>query len=113
MSVEKMIDVAIQRVIANADQSVSAAEKRVKFLEAQTQKLAELYAKLIAAEDDDEIEELEDEAAELAEALDIEFIYIRADGRHRHYTPESFWEPSGGCEWVESAYYGTDYGWNI
>ena len=78
------------------------------------QRLQELYVKIVECEDEDELEELEEKAADLAESLDIEFVYVRKeDGKERRYTPQSMWEPSGGCEWEESAQYGVDYGWQV
>ena len=54
---------------------------------------------------------LEEIASELAEELEIHFIYDR-NGRQREYTPRSLWEPSGSCEWEESASE-YDYGWDL
>jgi hypothetical protein len=51
-------------------------------------------------------------AAEIAEDLEIPFIYSHA-GVTREYTPAAAWEASGGCEWEESAQEGYDYGWDI
>lgn len=76
-------------------------------------KLRAVYEELLVTEDEGRIEELEEEAAELAEYLEIDFEYVRVDGQQRTYTPEAWWEPSGGCEWVESAQYGYDFGWNV
>ena len=45
---------------------------------------------------------IEEHASETAEGLEIHFIYDR-DGSKREYTPRSLWEPSGSCEWEESA----------
>lgn len=60
------------------------------------------------------LELLEDMATTYAEENEVYFTYRRADqGQPRQYTPESFWEASGGCEWEESAQYGYDYGWDI
>ena len=58
------------------------------------------------------VETYEEYAADVAEGLEIAFVYER-DGARREYTPQSFWEASGGCSWEESAQYGYDYGWNI
>lgn len=57
------------------------------------------------------VETLEETASELAEELEIHFIYER-DGTSREYTPRSLWQPSGGCEWEESASE-YDYGWDL
>jgi wyosine [tRNA(Phe)-imidazoG37] synthetase (radical SAM superfamily) len=57
------------------------------------------------------VETLEETASELAEELEIHFIYER-DGSKREYTPRSLWQPSGGCEWEESASE-YDYGWDL
>lgn len=54
---------------------------------------------------------LEETASEIAEELEIHFIYDR-NGQHREYTPRSLWQPSGGCEWEESATE-YDYGWDL
>lgn len=54
---------------------------------------------------------LEETASEIAEELEIHFIYDR-DGSKREYTPRSLWQPSGGCEWEESATE-YDYGWDL
>lgn len=54
---------------------------------------------------------IEETASEIAEELEIHFIYDR-DGRQREYTPRSLWQPSGGCEWEESASE-YDYGWDL
>lgn len=56
---------------------------------------------------------LQEWAAETAEEEELPFTYERADGSTQTYTPASLWEASGGCEWEESAQYGSDYGWNI
>ena len=61
---------------------------------------------------EDLIDRFEEEAADEAESLEIAFIYQGARGT-REYTPAAFWSASGGCEWEESAQYGSDYGWNI
>lgn len=113
MSVEQMIEGAIKASVQEAEAAVARVEQRKAFLQSMTADLAEVYNKLIAAEDEGDIEELEEEAADLAEILEIEFVYVRTDGKTRRYSPEAFWEPSGGCEWVESAQYGSDYGWDI
>ena len=57
------------------------------------------------------IDSMEEQASELAEELEIHFIYDR-DGSAREYTPRSLWSPSGGCEWEESASE-YDYGWDL
>lgn len=54
---------------------------------------------------------IEEQASEFAEELEIHFIYDR-DGSIREYTPRSLWQPSGGCEWEESASE-YDYGWDL
>ena len=117
MSIEKMLGDAIVDIDAVAEQAASAAranaERHNKYAQRLVGKLREVYEKITKAEDEDEIESLEEEAAELAESLEIEFVYVRADGTERKYTPQAFWEPSGGCEWEESAQYGYDYGWQI
>lgn len=61
---------------------------------------------------EDLIDRFEEEAADEAESLEIAFIYQGASGT-REYTPAAFWSASGGCEWEESAQYGSDYGWNV
>ena len=117
MSIEKMLSQAIVDVDAVAEQAASAArakaERYNKYAQRLVGELREVYEKITKAEDEGEIESLEEEAAELAESLEIEFVYVRADGIERKYTPQAFWEPSGGCEWEESAKYGIDYGWQI
>lgn len=57
------------------------------------------------------VELIEETASEIAEDLEIHFIYDR-DGSVREYTPRSLWEPSGSCEWEESASE-YDYGWDL
>jgi hypothetical protein len=57
------------------------------------------------------VEIVEEQASEIAEDLEIHFIYDR-DGSKREYTPRSLWSPSGGCEWEESASE-YDYGWDL
>lgn len=57
------------------------------------------------------VEYIEETASEAAEELEIHFIYER-NGRQREYTPRSLWQPSGGCEWDESASE-YDYGWDL
>lgn len=57
------------------------------------------------------VEVVEEAASEIAEELEIHFIYDR-DGSKREYTPRSLWQPSGGCEWEESASE-YDYGWDL
>jgi multidrug efflux pump subunit AcrA (membrane-fusion protein) len=94
-------------------EAVRQAEQRNAEIQATVAEFNELMAKLRSEEDEVELECLEEEAQELAEELEIEFVYTRADGTIRTYTPAAFWEPSGGCEWVESAQWGYDYGWNI
>ena len=61
---------------------------------------------------EDLIERFEEEAGEVAEELEIAFIYQGSSGT-REYTPAAFWSASGGCEWEESAQYGYDYGWDV
>lgn len=73
----------------------------------------ELMAKIRVEEDEGELAELEEQAAELAEELEIQFVYTRTNGDVRTYYPQAHWEPSSGCEWVESAYEGVHYGWNL
>lgn len=117
MSIEKMLSEAIVDVDAVAEQAASAAranaERHNKYAQRLVGQLREVYEKITKEEDEVEIEALEEEAADLAERLEIEFVYVRADGTERKYTPQAFWEPSGGCEWEESAQYGYDYGWNL
>lgn len=76
--------------------------------------LAQLTELTFAGEDlESLIDTIEEQASELAEELEIHFIYDR-DGSKREYTPRSLWEPSGSCsEWEESAQEGYDYGWQI
>jgi dsRNA-specific ribonuclease len=57
------------------------------------------------------VEIVEEQASDIAEELEIHFIYDR-DGSVREYTPRSLWQPSGGCEWEESASE-YDYGWDL
>lgn len=57
------------------------------------------------------VDTMEEVASEIAEELEIHFIYER-DGSKREYTPRSLWQPSGGCEWEESASE-YDYGWDL
>ena len=117
MSIEKMLSEAIVDVDAVAEQAASAAracaERHNKYAQRLVGQLREVYEKITKEEDEVELETLEDEAADLAESLEIEFVYVRADGTERKYTPQAFWEPSGGCSWEESAQYGYDYGWQI
>ena len=117
MSIEKMLGDAIVDVDSVAEQAAAAAranaERHNKYAQRLVGKLREVYEKITKEEDEGEIESLEEEAAELAESLEIEFVYVRADGTERKYTPQAFWEPSGGCEWQESAEYGVDYGWGV
>lgn len=108
----KLINVE-QAAAQAAAQAAKEAERHNERLQASVAEFNELMAKLRSEEDEVELECLEDEAQELAEELEIEFVYTRADGTVRTYTPEAFWEPSGGCEWVESAQWGYDYGWNV
>lgn len=63
-------------------------------------------------DDDSLIEALREAAVEIAEDLEIVFIYDDS-GVKQEYTPRAHWEPSGSCSWEESAQYGYDYGWNI
>ncbi len=74
--------------------------------------LAQLTELTFAGEDlESLIDTIEDQASELAEELEIHFIYDR-DGSKREYTPRSLWEPSGGCSWEESASE-YDFGWDL
>lgn len=74
--------------------------------------LAQLTELTFAGEDlESLIDTIEEQASELAEELEIHFIYDR-DGSKREYTPRSLWEPSGGCEWEESASE-YDFGWDL
>lgn len=107
---EAQLEAIRERARAEADREF---EVNMDALQRRAGKLRAVYAELLATEDEGRIEELEEEAADLAEYLEIDFEYIRSDGERRTYTPESWWEPSGGCSWVESAQYGYDYGWNI
>lgn len=94
--------------------TLASVTQNNKWKQKYIQRLQELYEEIVNCEDEDELEELEESAADLAESLEIEFVYIRkTDGQERRYTPEAFWEPSGGCEWVESAQYGHHYGWQV
>lgn len=117
MSIEKMLSDAIVDVDAVVEQAASAARANAEQRQQRAQRLVgqlrEVYEQIIKEEDPVEIERLEEDASELAESLEIEFVYVRADGTERKYTPQAFWEPSGGCEWQESAEYGYHYGWNI
>jgi hypothetical protein len=113
MSIETMLNELLpdpEEFAARAKASIEAANASNQRYVAQLQ---ELYAQLTTETDEDTIERLEDEASDLAEFAEITFIYQRADGTERTYSPEAHWEASGGCEWVESAQYGSDYGWNI
>lgn len=56
---------------------------------------------------------LQEWAADVAEGAELPFTFQDRDGRTQTYTPASMWEASGGCEWEESAQYGSDYGWNV
>lgn len=109
---EQLVDVekAAAEGAARAARGAEAVNQRIQ---RSMEEFNTLMQKLKTCEDEDEFEDLEGEASELAEALEIEFAYVRADGDQRKYTPEAFWEPSGGCSWVESAQAGYDYGWNI
>lgn len=60
---------------------------------------------------DELVDTIEEMASEFAEDLEIHFIYDR-NGSQREYTPRSLWQPSGGCEWEESASE-YDYGWDL
>lgn len=113
MSVEQMLEQTLIDADKAAEDARRAAENHNSYIQSQVGTLRELVHKLEACEDDEELDELEEEASELAEELEIEFIYTRKDGKVRRYYPQAFWEPSGGCEWVESAQYGYDYGWNV
>ena len=113
MAIEKMLGDLIVDVDKVVEQARKAAEQNNEQASKRVAELRELFERITAETDDNELEGLEEEAAELAEELEIEFVYTRYDGKQRTYTPECFWEPSGGCEWVESAYYGSDYGWDI
>lgn len=112
MSVELMLKEALGDPTAAAEAAQKAVERSNNRIMSQVARLKELVDQLQDPDLEDS-DELEDEAAELAEELEIEFIYTRNDGTKRVYTPEAFWEPSGGCEWVASAQYGYDYGWNV
>lgn len=117
MSIEKMLSDAIVDVDSVAEQAAATArvnaERHNNYAQKLVGKLREVYEQIIKEEDPVEIERLEEDAVELAESLEIEFVYVRADGTERKYTPQAFWEPSGGCEWEESAQYGVDYGWQV
>lgn len=64
--------------------------------------------------DAEELEDfLKEYASEAAEELEVPFTFTDSLGNSNTYTPASMWEASGGCEWEESAQYGSDYGWNI
>ena len=94
--------------------TLASVTQNNKWKQKYIQRLQELYERIVACEDEDELEELEDLASDIAESLEIEFVYVRkTDGQERRYTPQSFWEPSGGCSWEESAQYGSDYGWDV
>lgn len=58
---------------------------------------------------------LREYAQELAEDLEVPFLYEDRDGSRQEYTPKSMWEASGSCsdEWEQSAQEGYDYGWGI
>lgn len=113
MSLEQMIKQASIDVDAAVERQRKLAEQRNQYVQSQIGELTEVYEKLVSETDEDEIDRLEDRATCIAENLEIEFVYVRYDGQTRTYTPEAFWEPSGGCSWVESAQYGYDYGWNV
>lgn len=102
------VDQAAAKAAAEATRQ---AERHNAQIQAKVAKFNELMAKLRAEEDEGELECLEEDASDLAEELEIEFVYTRVDGTVRTYSPQAFWEPSGGCEWVESAQWGYDYGW--
>lgn len=64
--------------------------------------------------DSEELEEfLKEWASGTAEQAEVPFTFTDSLGNSNTYTPASMWEASGGCEWEESAQYGSDYGWNI
>ncbi len=111
------VDQMIQSASVDVEKQVQAVrdqlESRNAYVQGRVEELRQLVRDLESEEDEDELDNLEDKARWLAEELEIEFIYTRVDGQRRVYTPEAFWEPSGGCEWVESAYEGSDFGWNI
>lgn len=111
MSVEQMMKAALGDPEAAAEAARKSVEKANARVMAQMKQLQELVDKLESEEDEDELECLEEEAQDIAEALEIEFVYTRADGTKRVYSPEAFWEASGGCSWAESAQWGYDYGW--
>ncbi|MNQ42925.1 hypothetical protein D3C85_566370 [compost metagenome] len=113
MSVEQMLKSALIDEEATAARALEAAQIHNKYILEQVDRLTALVKKLELEADEGELEFLEEEAADLAEALEIEFIYTGVDGGTRRYSPEAFWEASGGCEWVESAEMGIHYGWNI
>lgn len=117
MSVETMLEsIRIDADKASAQAAENArkqAESHNAKVERYVTQLREVYLKLSESQDEGELESLEEDAAELAEELEVEFVYTRADGDKRVYSPQAFWEPSGGCEWVESAEYGIHYGWNL
>lgn len=117
MSADNLIENILLDLANTKESAISAAEteyeRNMKYLASRADKLRELYVELSTEDDEDKLEDLEVEAAEIAEELEIEFVYTRADGEHRSYYPEAWWEPSGGCSWVESAQYGSDYGWNV
>lgn len=74
--------------------------------------MARLVATLEQSElDEGDRESLEELATELAEELEIYFVY-QYEGKERKYSPQAFWEPSN-CEWAQSAQEGYDYGWDI
>jgi hypothetical protein len=52
-------------------------------------------------------------ASDTAEGAELPFTFTDRFGDSQTYTPAAMWEASGGCEWEESAQYGSDYGWNI
>lgn len=52
-------------------------------------------------------------ASDTAESAELPFTFADRFGDVQTYTPASMWEASGGCEWEESAQYGSDYGWNV
>lgn len=104
---EQLAKRAYEATLASVTQNNKLKQKYI-------QRLQELYEEIVKCEDEGELESLEDEAADLAESLDIEFVYVRKeDGAERRYTPQSMWEASGDCSWEQSAEYGYDYGWDV
>jgi len=114
MSIELILAAALQDPSAAAKAAHAEAQQSNNIIQRRVAELASLVYRLKAAADDEQlIDELEEEAAELAEELEIEFIYDQASGVRRTYSPESCWEQSGGCEWEESSEEGITHGWNI